>query len=204
MSNELNSRQIFGQAIDAHLELARQLQGQQAALEAMARAMAETVRAGGKVFWCGNGGSAADSQHLAAELVGRFRRERPAIASIALTTNTSILTAIANDYDYDYIFSRQLESLGASGDLLVGLSTSGNSKNVVSALTTARARGIATIAFTGEGGGKMREFADHLFAVPSRETARIQEIHILAGHMICDWVELDAALTSKSEASIPA
>ncbi|HWE84011.1 MAG TPA: D-sedoheptulose 7-phosphate isomerase [Terracidiphilus sp.] len=166
--------------------------------------MTETLHSGGKIFWCGNGGSAADSQHLCAELVGRFRCERRAIASIALTANTSVLTAVANDYGYEYVFSRQLESLGAPGDLLVGISTSGNSENVVTAMETARARGLVTVALTGEGGGRMAQFADHLLAVPSRDTARIQEMHILAGHLLCDWVEQEAVLSLKSEAAVQA
>lgn len=197
-------RTVFGHAIAEHLDLVQQLQRQSGVLESIAEAMAETLRSGGKIFWCGNGGSAADSQHLCAELVGRFRRERAAIPSIALTTNTSILTAIANDYGYDYVFSRQLESLGMPGDLVIGISTSGNSQNVVEALETARSRGIITVGFTGAGGGRMGQLADHLFAVPSGETARIQEMHILAGHMLCDWVEEDSIQSLKSEAEVQA
>lgn len=204
MSSALDSRLIFGHAIAEHLELVRQLQDRQVVLEAIALAMTETIRSGGRIFWCGNGGSAADSQHLCAELVGRFRCERRAIASIALTTNTSILTAIANDYGYDYVFSRQLECLGAAGDLLVGISTSGNSSNVVAALQTARTRGMTTVAFTGGDGGKMGQFADYLLAVPSKETARIQEMHILAGHMLCDWVEQDAVLAVNTVTAVQA
>jgi D-sedoheptulose 7-phosphate isomerase len=153
--------------------------------------MAETLRFGGKILWCGNGGSAGDSQHLAAEVVGRFRRERRGLPSIALTTDTSILTAVANDYGFEAVFARQVEALGNAGDLLVGMSTSGNSQNVVAALACGRAQGLATVAFTGAGGGKLASLADHLFAVESRDTARIQEAHMLAGHMLCDWVELD-------------
>lgn len=160
-------------------------------LESIARAMSSALRIGGKILWCGNGGSAADSQHMAAEIVGRFRRERHGLPSIAITTDTSILTAVANDYGYDAVFSRQVEALGNAGDLLVGISTSGNSKNVVCALTAARAKGLGTVAFTGSGGGQMATLVDHLFAVESRDTARIQEAHILAGHMLCDWIELD-------------
>jgi len=153
--------------------------------------MAATLRAGGKILWCGNGGSAADSQHLAAEIVGRFRRERRGLPSMALTTDTSILTAVANDYGYDAVFSRQVEALGNPGDLLVGLSTSGNSRNVVAALEVARSQGMLTVAFTGAGGGKMGTIADQFFAVASSDTARIQEAQILAGHMLCDWIEID-------------
>ena len=138
----------------------------------------------------------------AAEMVGRFRRERRALPSIALTTDTSILTAIGNDYGYEQVFSRQVEALGNAGDVLIGLSTSGNSQNVVSALGLARYQGLTTIAFTGMGGGKMAGVADHLFAVPSKDTARIQEAHCLACHMLCDWVEIDwlAAKAAESQA----
>jgi D-sedoheptulose 7-phosphate isomerase len=183
---------IFNKAIAEHLEVVRQLEQQQDVLMAIARAMTAAVRAGGKILWCGNGGSAADSQHLAAEIVGRFRRERRGLASVALTTDTSILTSVANDYGFGAVFSRQVEALGAPGDLLVGLSTSGNSPNVVAALETAHAQGLVTVAFTGAGGGKLAPLADHLFAVASRDAARIQEAHILAGHMLCDWIELDS------------
>jgi len=176
----------------------RQLETQQPVLEAIALAMTATLRAGGKILWCGNGGSAGDSQHLAAEVVGRFRRARQGLASIALTTDTSILTAVANDYGFDVVFSRQVEALGNPGDLLVGVSTSGNSRNVIAALEAARSRGLVTVAFTGAGGGKLAALADHLFAVASRDTARIQEAHILAGHMLCDWIELDWVNTHAS------
>jgi D-sedoheptulose 7-phosphate isomerase len=181
---------IFGKAIADHLEVVRQVEEQQNLLEAIAVAMTSTLRAGGKILWCGNGGSAGDSQHLAAELVGRFRRERKGLASVALTTDTSILTAVANDYGYEAVFSRQVEALGNPGDLLVGITTSGNSHNVIAAVEVAREQGMATVAFTGEGGGRIAGVADHLFAVPSRDTARVQEAHILAGHMLCDWIEL--------------
>jgi len=191
MSNSPNAAGVFGTSIAEHLEVVRQLEAQQPVLEAIARAMTATLRAGGKILWCGNGGSAGDSQHLAAELVGRFRRERRAMASVALTTDGSSLTSIANDYGYEAVFSRQVEALGVKGDLLVGISTSGNSRNVIAALEAARIQGLATVAFTGAGGGRMAKLADHLFAVASKETARIQEAHILAGHMLCDWIELD-------------
>jgi D-sedoheptulose 7-phosphate isomerase len=160
-------------------------------LEAIALAMTATLRAGGKILWCGNGGSAGDSQHLAAEIVGRFCRERRGLASVALTTDTSILTSVANDYGFEAVFSRQIEALGNPGDLLVGISTSGNSGNVIAALQAARSQGLVTVGFTGAGGGKVAALAEHLFAVASRDTARVQEAHILAGHILCDWIERD-------------
>ena len=201
MTSTLDPVSIFDQAIADHLHIIAQLQQQRATLETIAQAMCSTLRTGGKILWCGNGGSAADAQHLAAELVGRFRRERRGLASVALTTDTSILTAVGNDYGYEVIFSRQVEALGRPQDMLVGISTSGNSPNVVAALNAARALGMKTVAFTGVGGGTMATLADHLLAVPSKNTARIQETHILAGHMLCDWIEFDAlALADTQEA----
>ena len=202
MSNRPKSADVFGAAIAEHMEVVRQVEAQQPVLEAIARAMVSTLRAGGKILWCGNGGSAGDSQHLAAELVGRYRRERRGMASVALTTDSSALTSIANDYGYEAVFSRQVEALGVEGDLLVGISTSGNSQNVVAALTAARRQGMATVAFTGAGGGRMVKLADYLFAVASKETARIQEAHILAGHMLCDWIEMDCVSGAEQESAV--
>jgi D-sedoheptulose 7-phosphate isomerase len=155
-------------------------------------AMMDCLRAGGKVMACGNGGSAADAQHFAAELIGRFERERPELAAIALTTDTSILTAIGNDYGYDEVFSKQVRGLGKKDDLLIGISTSGNSKNVVMAIEAAKKLGIKIIALTGNGGGKIATLLDehdiHLCA-PSTRTARIQETHLVLLHALCDGVD---------------
>ena len=155
-------------------------------------AMTECLRAGGKVMACGNGGSAADAQHFSAELIGRFERERQELAAIALTTDTSILTAVGNDYSYDEIFSKQVRGLGKKGDILIGISTSGNSKNVVKAIEAAKKIGIKIIALTGNGGGKIASLLDaddiHLCA-PSTRTARIQETHLVLLHAICDGVD---------------
>jgi D-sedoheptulose 7-phosphate isomerase len=186
-----DAKDVFGKAIQAHQDVIRQMEQQEHVLTAIALAMTVSLHAGGKILWCGNGGSASDAQHLAAEIVGRFRQNRRGLASIALTTDTSILTAVANDFGFETVFARQVEALGNAGDVLVGISTSGNSPNVVAALKQARAQGLVTVAFTGQGGGKSGAVADHLFAVESRETARIQEAHILGGHMLCDWVEID-------------
>ena len=142
------------------------------------------------MLWCGNGGSAADSQHLAAELLGRFRRERRGLPSIALTTDTSILTAIGNDYGFERVFQRQVEALCVKGDVVVRISTSGNSRNVCAALERARQLGAFTAALTGQGGGSMASIAEATLRIASKDTARIQEGHILCGHMLCDWVEL--------------
>ena len=149
----------------------------------------EALRKGNKIMFCGNGGSAADSQHLAAELVGRYKLNRKALNSIALTTDSSIITAVGNDFGYETIFSRQLEGLGKSGDILFGVSTSGNSKNIVEAFKTAKELGIKTIALTGKNGGLMREMADFLINVPSNITNNIQEMHIAVGHLICGIIE---------------
>ena len=191
MANQPDRDTVFGKAIAEHLEVIRGVEAQQDVLEAIARLMADALHRGNQILWCGNGGSAGDSQHLAAEIVGRFRRERRGMPSIALTTDTSILTAVANDYGYEAVFSRQVEALGRKGDVLVGISTSGNSHNVIAAIEAAKVYGVTTVAFTGAGGGRMAGLADYLFAVDSRDTARVQEAHILAGHMICDWLELD-------------
>jgi len=144
---------------------------------------------GNTIFWFGNGGSAADAQHLACELVSRFYLERKALASIALTTNTSELTAIANDYDFNTIFSRQIEALVKPGDVVIGISTSGNSSNVIEGIRTAKRLGAITVAFTGATGGKLRGEADYLLLVPSDITPHIQEAHIMVGHVLCYLVE---------------
>jgi D-sedoheptulose 7-phosphate isomerase len=143
----------------------------------------------GKIMFCGNGGSAADCQHLAAELMGRFLVDRQPLAAIALTVDTSALTAIANDYSYDDVFSRQVRGIGTPGDVLVGISTSGNSRNVLSALETAKAIGIATIGLTGRSGGAMCELCDVAICVPSNETNHVQEMHIVIGHFLCAEIE---------------
>ncbi len=203
MSSPVNPTSVIQRAIDEHLQVIGNLRAQGPVLERIAVEMTRAVLAGNKVMWCGNGGSAADSQHLAAELVGRFRRERPGLPSIALTTDTSVLTSIGNDYGYEQVFSRQVEALCAGGDVLVGISTSGNSRNVCLALDAGRRMGAFTVAFTGEGGGAMAGVADAVLCVPSRDTARIQEGHILCGHMLCDWIELSVcqSLRSKEEAA---
>jgi len=155
-------------------------------------AMTDCLQSGGKVMACGNGGSAADAQHFAAELIGRFERERQELAAIALTTDSSILTAVGNDYSYDEVFSKQVRGLGKPGDILLGISTSGNSKNVVKAIEAAKKLGMKIIALTGNGGGKIATLLDsgdiHLCA-PSTRTARIQETHLVLLHSLCDGVD---------------
>lgn len=155
----------------------------------IAEEIISAYRKGNKVLWFGNGGSAADAQHLACELVSKLYIERKALASIALTTNTSELTAIANDYDFDRVFARQVEALVNSGDIVVGITTSGNSPNVVEAINEAKRRGAITVGFTGTTGGKLKGCVDYLLHIPSEETPHIQEAHIMVGHIICYIVE---------------
>jgi len=161
----------------------------EAVVEQIARTIAHAFECGHKVLWMGNGGSAADAQHLAAEFSGRFLRERPALASEALSVNTSALTAIANDYGYDRVFARQVEAFVRPGDVVVGLTTSGNSRNVVLALEEAKRRGATTIAFSGNGGGAVAEIAEITLVGPDGYSALVQEVHITLGHIVCDLVE---------------
>ena len=162
-------------------------------IAAAVNAVMGCITAGGKVLACGNGGSASDAQHFAAEFVGRFERERPGLAAIALTTDSSILTAVGNDYDFSQVFAKQVQALGSPGDVLLAISTSGNSANVLAAVEAARAKDMTVIALTGRGGGKMGAMltdTDVHICVPHERTARIQEVHILAIHCICDAVDL--------------
>lgn len=183
-------RRIIDNAIKASIKVKEALRStQEGNIERAAEIISSSLTCGGKLLIFGNGGSAADSQHIAAELVGRFKRERRAMAAIALTTNTSTLTAIANDYGYDAVFGRQIEALGKPGDVALGISTSGNSRNVIAALKKARAMGLETIALTGCKGGKMKACADLNIVVASSDTPRIQEAHALVGHILCDLVE---------------
>ncbi len=158
-------------------------------LEKTIEKITECLKRGNKILICGNGGSAADSQHFAAELVGRFKLERKGVPAIALTTDTSILTAIGNDYGFNKIFERQVEALGEEGDLLVGISTSGNSENVIRAVEKAKEKGIYTIGLLGKNGGKLKDLVDLPLIVPSNDTPRIQECHVLIYHIICEEVE---------------
>lgn len=158
-------------------------------ISAIAQKWIDALSAGNKVIFCGNGGSAADSQHLSAELMGRYKFDRNPMPALSLTTDTSALTAIGNDYGYEQVFSRPLRGIGKKGDVLVGISTSGNSKNIISAFEMAKEMGITTIAFTGNKGGKMKEIADITLNVPSDITNNVQEMHIACGHIVCGIVE---------------
>jgi len=177
-------------SIQDHLRLASTFPGENVeAIVAIARVMIDCAHHDGTILWCGNGGSAADSQHLAAELVGRFKRERRAIRSVALTTDTSVLTCLGNDYSFADIFARQVEALARKGDVVVGISTSGNSENVLRALQKAQSLGATTVGLLGRDGGKIKSASHHVLIVPSDDTARIQEMHIMAGHIVCDLLE---------------
>ena len=159
-------------------------------LEQVINDIINSYKAGGKVLWCGNGGSAADAQHLAAELSGRFYYDRPPLFSEALHVNTSYTTAVANDYSYDIIYSRLVEAMGKKNDVLIGLSTSGNSQNVVKAIEKANQLGLTTVAFTGESGGQLKNISKYLINIQSTNTPRIQECHMILGHTICEIVEM--------------
>ncbi|MFA6434255.1 MAG: D-sedoheptulose 7-phosphate isomerase [Elusimicrobiales bacterium] len=176
-------------AIDSHLAAARALSAQWGLIGQIASLIAASVRKGGRVLICGNGGSAADSQHIAAELVGRFKKERRAIAALALTTDTSILTALGNDYGFDRIFSRQVEAHGCAGDLLIAISTSGSSPDVLNAVNKAREMGLTAIGLLGRDGGSIKPVCDLALVIDDPDAARVQEIHILAAHIVCGLVE---------------
>ena len=204
MTPSLNLASVFTDAVTEHLAIISQLDSQRESFERVAIRMTECLLQGHKVLWCGNGGSAADAQHLAAELVGRFRSERRALPSIALTADTSVLTAIANDCGFAEIFDRQLEALCAPGDVVVGISTSGKSRNVCAALERARELGAFAVAMTGESGGHLAGHADVCLRVASSDTARIQEGHILLGHILCEWVELATCIDHAVAVADPA
>ena len=183
---------IITERLQAHLDTLTRL-GQDETLKAVISRAVDLIvscfRNGGRVYFCGNGGSAADAQHLAAEFSGRFYFDRPVLPADALHCNTSYLTAVANDYGYDKIFARLISGLGREGDILVGLSTSGNSENILQAFEVCRKKGVRTIAMTGASGGRMKALTDLLINVPSTDTPRIQEAHITVGHIICELVE---------------
>jgi len=196
---EVDVRRLLEEAASVARELAASKK-LSSAMAAAADVMIACLRTGGKILLCGNGGSAADCQHMAGELVGRFRLERPGLAAVALTTDTSVLTAIGNDYGYADIFRRQVEALGDPGDVLMAYSTSGNAENCILAVQEAQARGLHAVALTGRSGGRLAERADIALRAPADATARVQECHLKIGHVLCDIVERAVCSPSPREA----
>lgn len=199
MLSSLNLESLFTEALSRHLTVVHQLETQRQRLEEVAGRMTKAPLHGNKILWCGNAGSTTDAQHLAAELVGRYRRDRPGRASIALTENAAAIIGIANDYGFNEVFARQVEALCQPGDVFVGISTSGNSRNVALALHRARQMGGYTVAIAGEHGGRLGSTADTWLRMSSNDTARIQEAYMLCGHMLCDWVELATCIAQAVE-----
>jgi len=192
-------KRVIKQSIEASIDTKAKILNDEALIQVIdevSRYAVALYQRGNKVLLAGNGGSAADAQHIAAELVGRYGFDRPSIPALALTTDSSNVTAIGNDYGYDQIFSRQLEGMGVEGDLFIGISTSGNSANLIKACEVAKAKGIRSVALVGKDGGKMAQIANDAIIVPSNDTPRIQEAHILIGHIFCDIIE--QSLFSKS------
>lgn len=189
---------LFDAELAAHLAVAHATKAQlREPFERIVVTCVAALKAGGKILFFGNGGSAADAQHLATELTIRYRKDRPAIAAIALTTDGSALTAAGNDLGFEKIFARQIEALGRRGDVAIGITTSGRSPNVIRAFETARSLGLATVAFTGGSGGDTRRVADHVLVVPSDQTARIQEMHITLGQILCAALEIELGLVQR-------
>ncbi|HIU18021.1 MAG TPA: D-sedoheptulose 7-phosphate isomerase [Candidatus Avidesulfovibrio excrementigallinarum] len=189
MKEQALSAEVFLSNLHEHEQVLADMAALAPQVSDVARRLAQCLASGGKVLFCGNGGSAADAQHLAAEFTGRYGYDRRPLAAVALHCDTSALTAIGNDYGFDHIYMRQVQALGRPGDMLVGISTSGNSANVLLAMEAARAAGLTCVALTGQGGGRMAALADVLLAVPASRTPRIQEMHILLGHTLCGMVE---------------
>ena len=182
-------KKLINKHIQEHNDVLDSISQLDESIEKVANLLISCLEKGGTIFWCGNGGSASDSQHLAGELVGRFAGERRPLKSIALTADSAVMTCIVNDYGYEHIFSRQVEALGSKGDVLVGISTSGNSKNVLNAFEVAKNKGVRTIGLLGKAGGMAKNLVDESIIVSSNSTARVQEMHILVGHILCDLIE---------------
>lgn len=192
MATQIQAAELLvGQRLENHFKVVQDMRKIMPEVASAGLRVRTALEKGRKILICGNGGSAADSQHMAAEFVGRFVKERQSLQALALTVDTSLLTAVGNDYGFDCVFSRQVEGLGQEGDVLIAISTSGNSANVVKAVKTAKEKGIYVIALTGENGGILAKESDLCLAVPSQVTARIQEMHIMIIHMICEIAEAD-------------
>lgn len=192
MATQIQAAELLvGQRLENHFKVVQDMRKIMPEVASAGLRVRTALEKGRKILICGNGGSAADSQHMATEFVGRFVKERQSLPALALTVDTSLLTAVGNDYGFDCVFSRQVEGLGQEGDVLIAISTSGNSANVVKAVKTAKEKGIFVIALTGENGGILAKESDLCLAVPSQVTARIQEMHIMIIHMICEIAEAD-------------
>ena len=187
---------IIQSNLEEHKEVLNQLNSVESDIEMVAKLLICSLKENKTVFWCGNGGSASDSQHLTGELIGRFKGDREPLKSISLNADTAVMTCIVNDYGYDHIFSRQIEALGTEGDILIGISTSGNSNNINNAFRMANEKKIHTIGFLGKGGGEALKLVDHSILIPSQSTARIQEMHITVGHILCELIEEGLGINS--------
>jgi D-sedoheptulose 7-phosphate isomerase len=190
----MKAKNLYKQNLQQHLDVVNASKDLDAIIYQSIFLLTESITKGGKIIFCGNGGSAADSQHLASEFTGRFIKDREPIASLALTTDSSALTCISNDYSYEQVFARQLKAIGKEGDVFVGISTSGNSNNIIEAIKVAKDMGIKTISLLGNDGGAMKDLGDLSIIIPSDVTARIQEMHILVGHTLCGGVEQELGL----------
>jgi D-sedoheptulose 7-phosphate isomerase len=191
----MNSTQLLSEKVSTLQNLLSNLIDEHGKeFETCAKIFSDTLRNGNTVFWCGNGGSASESSHLAVELIGRFKNNRNPLPSISLNSDSAAITCIANDFGYDQIYSRQLDGLAKSGDLLIALSTSGKSENIVNVLKTARSKGVTSMSLLGKGGGQALGISDHSILVNSDETARIQEIHLLIGHTFCEFAEINLGI----------
>lgn len=197
--NKFNFEKYFCKTLEEHSKMISSMSSLVFTLESIAEQICKSLCNGGKLMVCGNGGSAADSQHLVAEFIGKFTIDRKPLAAHALTTDSSILTCIGNDYSFDAVFSRQVQALGKKDDCLLGISTSGNSLNVIKAIQSANEMGISTIGLLGSGGGKLASICDIALVVPNSETARIQEAHLLIEHMLCGAVEQQLSLVKEAE-----
>ena len=187
---------IIQSNLEEHKEVLNQINSLEIAIEKVAKLLICSLKENKTIFWCGNGGSASDSQHLTGELIGRFKGDRKPLKSVSLNADSAVMTCIVNDYGYDHIFSRQIAALGTEGDILIGISTSGNSNNVNNAFRMAKEKKIHTVGLLGKGGGEAFKLADHSIVIPSQSTARVQEMHITVGHILCELIEEGLGINS--------
>ena len=187
---------IIQSSLEEHKEVLNQIYSLEEAIEEVAKLLICSLKENKTIFWCGNGGSASDSQHLTGELIGRFKGDRKPLKSLSLNADSAVMTCIVNDYGYDHIFSRQIEALGTEGDILIGISTSGNSNNVNNAFRMAKEKKIHTVGLLGKGGGDAFKLVDYSILIPSQSTARIQEMHITVGHILCELIEEGLGINS--------